>query len=165
MLTPATWRSLVDPEAPDQVSDVWRAGIQPASARGRRTSWPTSIPTPTATNDHAHPRTRTRNQARAWTICRYWRRAALRLRNRRLSSTFRVRPERRLQEAWVPLGLIFGLIRLHSSTFIDIRINTAMQVADVNGLQRTTIPTPENRKVGGSTPPLATTSDHAKRFT
>jgi hypothetical protein len=30
-----------------------------------------------------------------------------------------------------------------------------MQVADVNGIRRTIIPSPENRKVGGSTPPLS----------
>jgi hypothetical protein len=45
-----------------------------------------------------------------------------------------------------PGGLIFGLIRLRSSTFIGIRISEAMQVADVNGIWRTIIPTPENRK-------------------
>jgi hypothetical protein len=49
-------------------------------------------------------------------------------------------------------GLIFGLSRLRSSTFIGIRINAAMQVADVNGIWRL-LPTLENRKVGGSTPP------------
>jgi hypothetical protein len=32
-------------------------------------------------------------------------------------------------------GLIFGLIRLRSSTFIGVRINAAMQVANVNGIQ------------------------------
>ena len=53
-------------------------------------------------------------------------------------------------------GLIFGLIRLRSPAFISVQINVAGQVADVNGLRRTVIPTPENRKVGGSTPPLAT---------
>jgi hypothetical protein len=31
-------------------------------------------------------------------------------------------------------GLIFGLIRLRSSTFMSVQINTKMQVADVNGL-------------------------------
>ena len=59
-------------------------------------------------------------------------------------------------------GLIFGLIRLRSPTFIGVRIHAAMQVADVNGIQRTVIPTPENRKVGGSTPPLATIFDQGK---
>jgi hypothetical protein len=37
-----------------------------------------------------------------------------------------------------------------------------VQVANVNGTQRTIIPTSENRKVGGSTPPQATTSDAMK---
>ena len=45
-------------------------------------------------------------------------------------------------------GLIFGLIRMRSPTFICIQINAAMQVTDVNGVQRTIIPSPENRKVG-----------------
>ena len=44
-------------------------------------------------------------------------------------------------------GLIFGLIHLRSSTFIDIQINTAIQVTDVSGIRRTIIQTPENRKV------------------
>jgi hypothetical protein len=52
-----------------------------------------------------------------------------------------------------PGGLIFGLIRLRSSKFIGIRINTTVQVTNVNGTRRTIIPTPENRKVGGSTRP------------
>jgi hypothetical protein len=30
-----------------------------------------------------------------------------------------------------PGGLIFGLIRMRSSTFINVRINTAMQITDV----------------------------------
>jgi hypothetical protein len=37
-------------------------------------------------------------------------------------------------------------VRLRSSAF---EINVAVQVADVNGIQRTVIPTPENRKVRG----------------
>jgi hypothetical protein len=53
-------------------------------------------------------------------------------------------------------GLIFGLIRLRSPKFIGVRINAATQVTDVNGIRRTIIQTSENRKVGGSTPPLAT---------
>jgi hypothetical protein len=53
-------------------------------------------------------------------------------------------------------GLIFGLIRLRSPKFTCVRINAETQVADVNGIRRTVIPSPENRKVGGSTPPLAT---------
>jgi hypothetical protein len=48
------------------------------------------------------------------------------------------------------VGSVFGLIRLRSPTFIGVRINAAMQVADVNGIQRTIIPSPENRKVVGS---------------
>ena len=54
-------------------------------------------------------------------------------------------------------GLIFGLIHPRSPTFIGIQINLATQVVNVNDIRRTVIPTPENRKVGGSTPPLATT--------
>jgi hypothetical protein len=55
-----------------------------------------------------------------------------------------------------PGGLIFGLIRLRSSKFIGIRINTTVQVTNASGTRRTIIQTSENRKVGGSTPPLAT---------
>lgn len=54
-----------------------------------------------------------------------------------------------------PSGLIFGLIHLRSPAFIGVRIDVLAQIADVNGLRRTVILTPENRKVGGSTPPLA----------
>ncbi len=43
-------------------------------------------------------------------------------------------------------GLIFGLIRLRSPTFISIQINAAMQVTNVDDIRRTIIPTPENRK-------------------
>ena len=46
--------------------------------------------------------------------------------------------------------LIFGLIHLRSPTFILIRIYASTQVANVNGIRRTVIPTPENRKVGSS---------------
>lgn len=56
-------------------------------------------------------------------------------------------------------GLIFGLILPPSSTFIGIRINSTMQVTDVNDIRRTIIQTSENRKAGGSTPLQATTSD------
>jgi hypothetical protein len=55
---------------------------------------------------------------------------------------------KRSPRAIEPGGLIFGLIHLRSSTFIGIRINPAMQVADVSGIRRTTVLTPENRKVG-----------------
>src|SRR5918912_209606 len=58
-------------------------------------------------------------------------------------------------------GLIFGLICLRSPTFIGVRIDAAMQVADVSGIRRNIIPTPENRKVGGSTPHPAWDCSHA----
>lgn len=32
-------------------------------------------------------------------------------------------------------GLIFGLIRMRSSTFIDVRIDSAMQATDVSGIR------------------------------
>jgi hypothetical protein len=65
------------------------------------------------------------------------------------SSPSPARSERHVRELrWAP-GLIFGLIRLRSPTFIGVRINAAMQVADVNGIRRTIIQTSENRKVGG----------------
>src|SRR5918998_3001813 len=51
-----------------------------------------------------------------------------------------------------PGGLIIGLICLRSPTFIGVRSNAAMQVADVNGIRRTIILTSENRKVGRSIP-------------
>ena len=47
-----------------------------------------------------------------------------------------------------PGGLIFGLIRLRSYTFIGVRINAVTQVTDVNDIWRTVIPTSENRRVG-----------------
>jgi hypothetical protein len=53
-----------------------------------------------------------------------------------------------------PSGLIFGLIHLRSPAFIGVRIAVLAQIADVNGIWRTIILTPENRKVGGSTMPL-----------
>jgi hypothetical protein len=55
-------------------------------------------------------------------------------------------------------GLICGLIRLRSSAFNGVQISAAMPVTNVGGAWRTRILSPENRKVGGSTPPLATTS-------
>ncbi len=58
-----------------------------------------------------------------------------------------------LREATEPDGLIFGLIRLRSSVFIGVRMDVLEQIADVNGIRRTVIPSPENRKVGGSTLP------------
>jgi hypothetical protein len=48
-----------------------------------------------------------------------------------------------------PGGPIFGFIRLRSPVFISIQIQYTLQVTDVNGLWRTVIPTPENRKVSG----------------
>ena len=57
-----------------------------------------------------------------------------------------------------PGGLIFGLIHLRSPPFIGVQIDLLAQITDVNGLRRTVIPTPENRKVSGSTPPLAATA-------
>jgi hypothetical protein len=71
------------------------------------------------------------------------------------SSPSPVRSERHVREPRWGRGLIFGLIRLRSPTFIGVRINAAMQVADVNGIPRTIIQTPENRKVGGSSTLLA----------
>lgn len=49
-------------------------------------------------------------------------------------------------------SLIFGLIRLRSSTFGS---TPQCRSRDVSGIRRTIIQTPENRKAGGSTPPLA----------
>ena len=45
------------------------------------------------------------------------------------------RPGRQSASRGCDRGLIFGLIRLRSSTFIGIRINAAMQVTDLNGIQ------------------------------
>jgi hypothetical protein len=67
-------------------------------------------------------------------------------------------PARSSAQCHVRRGRDHGLIRLRSSTFFDIRINTAMQVTNVTIIRGTIISSPENRKVGGSTPPLATTS-------
>jgi hypothetical protein len=53
-------------------------------------------------------------------------------------------------------GLIFGLIRVRSSSFIGIQSDAAMQVTNVSVIRRTIIQTSENRKVDGSTPPPAT---------
>ncbi len=70
-------------------------------------------------------------------------------------------------------GLIFGLIRLRSSMLIGIQINAAMQVTDVNGIQRTLIPSPESEgqrfnacQTGHltlATLPTVDTADHALR--
>ena len=74
--------------------------------------------------------------------------------------------EDRVRESRVPVVVssLVSSVYVHLSSSAS-KVNAAVQVADVNGIRRTIIPTPENRKVGGSTPPLATTSDHAKRFT
>jgi hypothetical protein len=61
-----------------------------------------------------------------------------------------------------PGGLIFGLIRMRSSAFSGVRISAATQVTDGVRSRRTRITRPENRKVDGSTPSLATTSDQHK---
>jgi hypothetical protein len=54
------------------------------------------------------------------------------------------RPKRHVRESLVGArGLIFGLIRLRSSTFICIQINAAMQVTDVSDIRRTITPSPE----------------------
>jgi hypothetical protein len=45
------------------------------------------------------------------------------------------RPERHVRELRVRHGLIFGLIRLRSCTFIGILINTPMHVANVSAIQ------------------------------
>jgi hypothetical protein len=47
-------------------------------------------------------------------------------------------------------------VRLRSPTFIGVQINATAQVANVDAIRRTIIPRPENRKVDGSTPLLAT---------
>jgi hypothetical protein len=75
------------------------------------------------------------------------------------SSPSPVRSERHVRELRGIVVLIFGLIRLRSPTFIGVRINAAMQVAGVNGIRRTIIQTPENRKVGSSTQSLVTTAE------
>jgi hypothetical protein len=63
--------------------------------------------------------------------------------------------ERHVRELGWDRGLIFGLIHLRSPAFIGVQINGAMQVADVNGIRRTIIPSPENRKVDRSVLSLA----------
>ena len=65
-------------------------------------------------------------------------------------ATVLIPSERPVREPQYGRGLIFGLIRLCSSTFIGIRIDAAMQVTDVNGIRRTIIQTSENRKASGS---------------
>ena len=55
-------------------------------------------------------------------------------------------------------GMVVSSIYVHLSSLV-FRLGLLPQLADVNGFPRTLIPTPENRKVGGSTPPLATVFD------
>jgi hypothetical protein len=59
-------------------------------------------------------------------------------------------------------GLVLGLIRMRSSAFSSVPIGAAAQVTDAGAAWRTHIPRPENRKVGGSTPPLTTASEQGK---
>jgi hypothetical protein len=51
-------------------------------------------------------------------------------------------------------------VRLRSSAF---KSNVAVQVVNVDGIRRTVIPSPENRKIDGSTPLLAIVFDVRKR--
>jgi hypothetical protein len=129
------WRNPVE-KAPYHQSDVWQ--------QADRRSEP-ATEEPPALHQLVHQRLRTtmdiigrehEDQARPWTNCRYWggdscwplRRGAhccLRLRSRRL----RRRPcpvKRHVREPWWDRGLIFGLIRLRSPTFIGVRINAAI---------------------------------------
>jgi hypothetical protein len=48
------------------------------------------------------------------------------------------------------VGLVFGLVHLRSPEFSGVQTDLLTQVADVNGIQRTVIPTPESRKVDRS---------------
>jgi hypothetical protein len=61
-----------------------------------------------------------------------------------------------------------GYPRANRALVVSSLVNAAMQVTDVNGIRRTVIQTPENRKVGGSTPPQVATAtrvnDHARSF-
>ena len=104
-----------------------------------------------------------KKEARPWTTCRGWWGVACDY----VTKGFVVVPcpaQAHVRESRVRRGLIFGLIRLRSPTFIGVRINAAMQVADVNGIQRTTIQTTENRKVGW-TRELYTDADEEARGT
>ena len=75
-------------------------------------------------------------------------------------------PDERVAECRVPENRVRLVVSsLVSSVYVHPRssaftMNVAVQVADVNGIRRTVIQTPENRKVGGSTPPLATTAQY-----
>ena len=73
-------------------------------------------------------------------------------------------PDERVADCCVPENRVRLVVSsLVSSVYVHPRspaftINVAVQVADVHGIRRTVIHTPENRKVGGSTPFLATAS-------
>jgi len=62
-------------------------------------------------------------------------------------------------------GLSRGLIRHCSLPYIGGRVRAFMRVRDRRDSGRTQCPGPENRKVGGSTPPLATTTTSGNRPT
>jgi hypothetical protein len=67
-------------------------------------------------------------------------------------------PDERVAECRVPENSVRVVVSsLVSSVYVRPRssastINVAVQVADVNGIRRTTLPTPENRKVDSATP-------------
>ncbi len=125
-----------------------RPDTQPVRARGPRSS-PYINWSSTATDDHERPRTSTRGlrpdpgqfagSGGALPVTT----------EQKASSPSPVQSERHVREPRWDRGLIFGLIRLRSPTFIGVRINAAMQVADVNGIRRTIIQTSENWKVDG----------------
>jgi hypothetical protein len=72
-------------------------------------------------------------------------------------------PWRLLDPAGEMVGPVAVWLRDLPPTFVSIRFNATTQVANVSDARRTIIPTPENRKVGGSIPPLATVFDLHKR--
>jgi hypothetical protein len=51
------------------------------------------------------------------------------------SSPYPVRSEGHVRKPLGDRGLIFGLIRLRSPTFIGIRLDATMQVVDINGIR------------------------------
>jgi hypothetical protein len=59
--------------------------------------------------------------------------------------------------------LFFRLIRVRSRASANGREDAPAQVTDGADQRRTLHRSPENRKVGGSTPPLATTFDQCRR--
>ena len=83
----------------------------------------------------------------------------LRTRHRRAG-----RPRGRMGGLAAPCGgLSLGLIRHRSLPYIGGRVRAFMRVRDRRDSGRTQCPGPENRKVGGSTPPLATTTTSGNR--